>query len=285
MTLWRRAPREVYRVYGEDEYLGEGETHVGEQPWLTAHEQSLPASLHEHLDSPSDSPPEIADREDVVRGNARRVDGIDRIAAISPTRASRSVTLVAFGLLGGVTVSVLALVVLNASHRSPAQRSEVAQSTRTLTAGDTSAPGRPSSNGVASHVPAARAGSAQVVGAAASGRHVHSPASASQRVGASLYGSVKRHASVKGPVRVSAPASVSGSVSVNGLVSVNRPASVLLHAKSLIREPCLCARWCSASSAEFASGPSTDGAPASIAARSEPPAVAPPFDAEFDFER
>jgi hypothetical protein len=32
MTLWRRAPREVYRVYGEDEYLSEDSVHAREEP-------------------------------------------------------------------------------------------------------------------------------------------------------------------------------------------------------------------------------------------------------------
>jgi hypothetical protein len=31
MTLWRRAPREVYRVYGEDEYLSEDSIHTSEE--------------------------------------------------------------------------------------------------------------------------------------------------------------------------------------------------------------------------------------------------------------
>jgi hypothetical protein len=33
MTLWHRAPREVYRVYAEDEYLAQSDAHADEQTW------------------------------------------------------------------------------------------------------------------------------------------------------------------------------------------------------------------------------------------------------------
>jgi hypothetical protein len=42
MTLWQRAPREVYRVYGEDEYLAEGEVHAATES------RSVPVSEEAH---------------------------------------------------------------------------------------------------------------------------------------------------------------------------------------------------------------------------------------------
>jgi hypothetical protein len=44
MSLWHRAPREVYRVYGEDQYL-EGETAPAGQ-MAPAEETASPAGLH-----------------------------------------------------------------------------------------------------------------------------------------------------------------------------------------------------------------------------------------------
>jgi hypothetical protein len=88
MTLWRRAPREVYRVYGEDEYRED--EYLGEY----LGEELDPTSTHAHEE--------------------------DHHAAIESRRpGSHSGRLVGLGLLVGVTVGALGLVVLNASHRSP----------------------------------------------------------------------------------------------------------------------------------------------------------------------
>jgi hypothetical protein len=83
MTFWRRAPREVYRVYGEDEYLAEGEH----------------ASAEAHL------------ADDGRPGQAWSQ------ATGAQVRAPHSGRLLGLGLLVGVTVGALGLVLLNASHR------------------------------------------------------------------------------------------------------------------------------------------------------------------------
>jgi hypothetical protein len=81
MTLWRRAPREVYRVYGEDEYLAEDEPIVGE-----------------------------------LAGTAGG-DGDGRHFTIGRSRSpgSRSGRLIGLGLVVGVTLGVAGLVVRNVS--------------------------------------------------------------------------------------------------------------------------------------------------------------------------
>jgi hypothetical protein len=98
MTLWHRAPREVYRVYGEDEYLAE-----------------------EALSAGQESPPSPADEYEA-----------DRSAAVGlPSHRSRSGRLAGLGLLAGVTMAAFGLVALHANHRSPtASRIVVAQTTR-----------------------------------------------------------------------------------------------------------------------------------------------------------
>lgn len=90
VTLWRRAPRQVYRVYGEDEYLSEGGTHVSDQ-----HSRS---PIHDE-----DSPP-------FIDGGSER---------------SRSGRLIGLGLLVGVTVGAAGLVVVNASRPHGASSSGV----------------------------------------------------------------------------------------------------------------------------------------------------------------
>jgi hypothetical protein len=107
MTLWRRASREVYRVYGEDEYLGEDASSGGDESWSpSAGEQSDPRSAHAHED----------DRH---------------IGIASPPHGSRPGRLVGLGLLVGVVVGAFGLVALNASHRPPvAPRAGIAQSAR-----------------------------------------------------------------------------------------------------------------------------------------------------------
>lgn len=88
MTLRHRAPREVYRVYGQDEYLAEDGGSTVEE-------------LHAaSVDGCGD-------------------DGHPSVTS-SQTHASRPARLVGLGLLVGVVVGVAALVVLNASHRSSA---------------------------------------------------------------------------------------------------------------------------------------------------------------------
>jgi hypothetical protein len=90
VTLWQRAPREVYRVYGEDEYLSADDAHAtqGEsQP--RAGEEGSPSLLGGDL------------------------------------RYSRSGRLLGLGLLVVVTVGAVGLVVASASHRHVAPSSGV----------------------------------------------------------------------------------------------------------------------------------------------------------------
>jgi hypothetical protein len=103
MTLWRRAPREVYRVYGEKEYLAEGDS------LIEGHEQSGDESR----------------MDEATRVQDAQIPSFD-----SGTRSSRSVRLVGLGLLMGVTAGVLALVVSNASHRSGTGAPHSAKSTK-----------------------------------------------------------------------------------------------------------------------------------------------------------
>jgi hypothetical protein len=85
MTLWHRAPRAVYRVYGEEEYLAE---------------------QHDGVEEP---PP----------GGADRQTGRPVIVSSAP-RGSHAARLLGLGLLAGVTLGAVGLVVSNLSHRAPA---------------------------------------------------------------------------------------------------------------------------------------------------------------------
>src|ERR1700684_743101 len=85
MSLWQRTPREVYRVYGEDEYLADDGQSTGE---------------------PARARPGQADGE---HGRS--------VGASSQSYRSQG-RLIGLGLLMGVTVGAVALVVLNISHRS-----------------------------------------------------------------------------------------------------------------------------------------------------------------------
>lgn len=134
MTLWHRAPREVYRVYGEDEYLAENDVH--------ANEESSRADEGSQLSSATNDPSRVLDgaaSEDVRTVPAYRDEGHPTVVS-SRSPGSRSGRLVGLGLLIGVTVGAFALVVLNASHRPPiAPGSGVAQSARAGAASHTSA--------------------------------------------------------------------------------------------------------------------------------------------------
>jgi hypothetical protein len=97
MSFWRRAPREVYRVYGEDQYL-EGEIATSEDATTVESEGSTEASWSACTgNAPSPSP---------------------RTHSVSPTSPSgpHAGRLVGFGLLAGVGLATFALVFLNASH-------------------------------------------------------------------------------------------------------------------------------------------------------------------------
>lgn len=91
MSLWRRAPRQVYRVYGEDEYLAE-----------------------EH----------VAGDAEFLRGaeDSRAYEQGSELGDAAPPAASRTPRLVGIGLLLGVTVGAAGLVFSHLSHEaSPPQ--------------------------------------------------------------------------------------------------------------------------------------------------------------------
>lgn len=115
MTLWRRAPREVYRVYGEDEYLDEDASSSGAEESstpLVAEESWTPPVAEESWTHPSGE----RSHQAAVHGHVG-----DRYAMVeSPEDRSRAGRLVGLGLLVGVIVSAAALVALNAAHRPPA---------------------------------------------------------------------------------------------------------------------------------------------------------------------
>jgi hypothetical protein len=91
MSLWRRAPRQVYRVYGEDEYLAE--EHV--------------AADAEFLREAEDS---------------RSYENASEIRAAAHPTGSRTPRLVGVGVLLGVTVGAAGLVFLHLSHEASPPR-------------------------------------------------------------------------------------------------------------------------------------------------------------------
>jgi hypothetical protein len=98
MSLWHRAPREVYRVYGEDQYL-EGE--------IASREDATTVDLGTSVDASwaaldSDAPP-----------LPPRAEGSSSAVPSGP-HAGR---MVGIGLLIGVGLATVVLVFLNASHR------------------------------------------------------------------------------------------------------------------------------------------------------------------------
>jgi hypothetical protein len=91
MSPWRRAPRQVYRVYGEDEYLAE-----------------------EHV---------AADAE-FLRGaeDSRSYEKRSELGTAAPPTASRTPRLVGIGLLLGATVGAAGLVFSHLSHEASPPR-------------------------------------------------------------------------------------------------------------------------------------------------------------------
>jgi hypothetical protein len=116
MSLWRRAPREVYRVYGEDQYregemAPEGEAAAQEDTTTTEPDGRGVASWRAFAAEASPASPG---------------------AASSSARPSASHTgrLVGVGLLMGVGLATLALVFLNMAHRHGAAPEPVGHGTR-----------------------------------------------------------------------------------------------------------------------------------------------------------
>ncbi|HXC24229.1 MAG TPA: hypothetical protein VNU28_06565 [Solirubrobacteraceae bacterium] len=92
MSLWHRAPREVYRVYGEDRYL-DAETAQLEEAATVERDEGGEGSWS--------APAHPGDR------------GVSSVRS----RESHAGRLVGLGLLVGVILATLALVLLNASRR------------------------------------------------------------------------------------------------------------------------------------------------------------------------
>lgn len=105
MSLWRRAPRQVYRVYGEDEYLAE--EHVADESEdLRCVERS---GLGENQAEVEVSP--------AVGGRKRGPE----VGSLSFT-GSRTPRLVGVGLLLGVTVGAAGLVLSHLTHEASPSR-------------------------------------------------------------------------------------------------------------------------------------------------------------------
>jgi hypothetical protein len=116
MTLWHRAPRQVYRVYEEDEYLGENASSATEDDWA-------PHVTEGSCASPMSEEPYRAPTHDHAAESYAFVE--------RPLRRPAPGRLIGLGLLIGVIVSATALVALNEAHRSPAAPSAtVAQAPR-----------------------------------------------------------------------------------------------------------------------------------------------------------
>ncbi len=108
MSLWHRAPREVYRVYGEDQYL-DGEIASQKNAATVEPDSRAGASWAAFA---ADVPPDTTD------GSSVRPNG------------SHAGRLIGVGLLVGVGLATLALVFLNVSHRHGAVPELVGQSPR-----------------------------------------------------------------------------------------------------------------------------------------------------------
>ncbi len=117
MSLWRRAPREVYRVYGEDQYL-EGETAPEGE---TAAQEDSTAAEPDSRGVASWA----AFAADVPPASAGTVGG----PSVSPG-GSHAGRMVGVGLLVGVGLATLALVFLNISYRHGAASDLVGRGAR-----------------------------------------------------------------------------------------------------------------------------------------------------------
>lgn len=115
MSLWGRAPREVYRVYGDDQYL---------------------ESASEGDGAPRERATEVEPDASATGSWTAFADGVPAPSAgndgSSPLRSSRprAGRLVGFGLLVGVSLATLAVLFLNLSHRQEAAPESLAHGPR-----------------------------------------------------------------------------------------------------------------------------------------------------------
>jgi len=154
MSLWRRAPREVYRVYGEDEYLAAGEEAGWEEPGSAPLKTGPPATdpsdtLYEH-DTRASARKDVTEtpafrsdalyehdtrasaRKDVTETPAFRSDALyEHDTRASQAYGPRSRRLVGLALLVAVTAAVFGLVAASALRRPrAAPPARVAQEAR-----------------------------------------------------------------------------------------------------------------------------------------------------------
>jgi hypothetical protein len=248
MTFWHRAPREVYRVYGQDEYLAEDDAHAAEESWPPlVGEEPRQSSAH-------DDPASVLggiDPDDVGTAAAYRDGGLHRTVASSRSHGSRSGRLVGLGVLVGVTVGALGLVALNATHRSPAApRVVVAQTTHA---------------GAAAHASVDAPISHRSVVGMSNGPASRMRAPARARTRASRHSSA---GSAGGDTNSSAGSASAGSASAGSAGGDTTVAPTSAESAS------------KATSAESAQPPQpTTSEP------TRPGAPAPPIDGEFEFER
>jgi hypothetical protein len=117
MRLWHRAPREVYRVYGEDQYREAEPALDGE---TFAREDTTTAEPDSRAEAPWVA--FAAEAPSASLGTAGSSS-----ARLSGSHAGR---LIGLGLLVGVVLATLALVFLNMSHRHGAAPEPVGQGIR-----------------------------------------------------------------------------------------------------------------------------------------------------------
>ena len=123
MSLWHRAPREVYRVYGEEEYLsGEDGPAVPEESVVsswpdTSSPRPADAEFPDHGVYAGPVGP-VGPSADAEGYQSHPGLAAGRYATSSPTHASRSGRIVGLGLLVGVVVITLGLIVLTVVHGS-----------------------------------------------------------------------------------------------------------------------------------------------------------------------
>jgi hypothetical protein len=122
MSIWHRAPREVYRVYGEDEYPGGKNTELGYGEDDTT--ISRASTTAEGSTIAADAVAETPWSERPTPGNFAPGVRSDCSQRSQPGR------LVGFGLLTGAILGTLCLVVLNMSHRHVAMSRPGAQVVR-----------------------------------------------------------------------------------------------------------------------------------------------------------
>ncbi len=142
MSLWRRAPRQVYCVYGEDEYLADEVRAQEAQP--LGNEEEVGAHETRPQRGPSLSAAG-AERESRPRPRPERSIG------------SRTPRLVGVGLLLGVTVGAIALVLSHMTHETPPARGDAAglAATRHMPPASSGPLPRPATAGSARSHPAA----------------------------------------------------------------------------------------------------------------------------------